>query len=230
MDTILCIETATNVCSVALFRKDKITAYIESEIENAHSKTLTVFIKKILEEEGIAPGNIDAVAVSSGPGSYTGLRIGVSVAKGFCYGLSTPLLMIPTTEILAQGCLSEVPVKESDLIVSMIDARRMEVYHATYSTSLELLAPIEPHIIDENSYKELLAKNFVHFCGNGAFKLLQFPKNDNVLINTEIKLSARYMLLPAQKRIHSGCFANLAYDEPLYLKEFEAKLSKPFFK
>ncbi len=229
MNTLLCIETATQTCSVALFRNKSLVLFIESDVENAHSKTLTVFIEQVLRTAGITPKEVDAVAVSSGPGSYTGLRIGVSAAKGFCYGLSKPLIMIPTTEIIAQACLQCKTVKDGEWIVAMIDARRMEVYHACYNTQLQLQGKIEPHIIEEQSYKELLDKNIIHVCGNGTHKLLKFALHPNAQVHTDVELSAKYMLQPALDRVKKNQFADLVYDDPLYLKEFEAKIAKPYF-
>ncbi|MDD2563660.1 MAG: tRNA (adenosine(37)-N6)-threonylcarbamoyltransferase complex dimerization subunit type 1 TsaB [Salinivirgaceae bacterium] len=229
MEYILCIETATTVCSVALFGDKKLITLLETEQENAHSKTLTVFMETILKENNLKPKEINYIAVSNGPGSYTGLRIGVSAAKGFCFGTMAPLILIPTTEIIAQSCIEQVAIKENDAICPMIDARRMEVYHAIYNSKNELQNHIEPHIITEDSYADLLAENTIHFCGNGAFKLKNKITHPNAKIHTDIQLTAKFMVIPALKRIKIKEFANLAYDEPLYLKEFQAKQSKPYF-
>jgi len=214
---------------VAIFRDQEMLAYAESDLENAHSKVLTVFIKKLLTDSNLLPDNISHVAVSSGPGSYTGLRIGVSVAKGFCYGSNKPLIMIPSTEIIAQACISNIDVKVGELICPMIDARRMEVYHNIYDKNLNEVGELEPHIITEASYSEMLESNVMHFCGNGAFKLLDVINHNNARIHTDIFISAKYMYPLTSKRIASNQFANLAYDEPIYLKEFMAKKPKPYF-
>jgi len=214
---------------VAIFCNQEMLANAESDLENAHSKVLTVFIKNLLAENNLLPDNISHVAVSSGPGSYTGLRIGVSVAKGFCYGLNKPLIMIPTTEIIAQACISKIDVKEGELICPMIDARRMEVYHNIYDKYLNEIGELEPHIITESSYADTLESNVMHFCGNGAFKLLDVINHNNARIYTDIFISAKYMYPLASKRIALKQFADLAYDEPIYLKEFMAKRPKPYF-
>lgn len=229
MNNILCIETATSICSVALFCEGILATKKEDTTGNAHSKLLTVFINEILLECKIKPSEINYVAVSSGPGSYTGLRIGVSAAKGLCYGLSIPLIMVPTTESLAAGCLSQQTIADNALICGVIDARRMEVYQGFYDNRLNLTGEIEPHIITENSYLELLQEKIIHFCGNGAFKLQHLANNKNAHILNNINMSAEFLLQPVLNRIEKGLFSNLAYDEPLYLKEFEAKKSKPYF-
>ena len=229
MKYILCIETATTTCSVALFNDNKQAALIETNQENAHSTTLTVFIEKIIAENNVDTKKIEYVAVSNGPGSYTGLRIGVSAAKGFCYGASIPMISIPTTEIIAQHCIEQIKIHENDLICSMIDARRMEVYHGIYNSNIQLQNKIEPHIVTENSYIELLEKGTIHFCGNGAFKIENTISHPNIQLHKNIQLSAKYMIQPALRRIESKDFADLAYDQPIYLKEFQAKESKTFF-
>lgn len=229
MVNILCIETATNICSVAIFCGQEMLAYAESDLENAHSKVLTVFIKKLLTDNSLLPNDIGYIAVSCGPGSYTGLRIGVSVAKGFCYGLNKPLIMIPSTEIIAQACISNININEGELICPMIDARRMEVYHNIYDKHLNEVGELEPHIITESSYAEMLESSVIHFCGNGAFKILDVINHNNARIHTDIFISAKYMYPLASKRIASKQFADLAYDEPIYLKEFMAKQPKPYF-
>ncbi len=229
MTNILCIDTATNVCSVAIFSDQKMTGYSESDSENAHSKILTVFIREMLENTGLKPNDISHVAVSAGPGSYTGLRIGVSVAKGFCYGLNIPLVMIPSTEIIAQACISGTVVNEGDLICPVIDARRMEVYQTFYDKFLNQVKEIEPYIITETSYSKDLDNGTIHFCGNGVPKIMNIIKHDNAKYHTNIFISAKHMYQPAAKRINMRQYANLAYDEPIYLKEFIAKQSKPYF-
>lgn len=229
MSNILCIETATVICSVALFKEQELYTILESEIENTHSQSLTLFVSDILKKGNIQPDKLDYIAVSSGPGSYTGLRIGVSVAKGLCYGANKPLVMVPTTEIIAEGCLDKHKVGDDDYICAMIDARRMEVYQALYDNKLNLLNDITPHIITKESYETELNKHRIYFCGNGAFKLTGVIDHKNATVDSEVKLSAKHMLQPALKRIKTNNFADLAYDVPLYLKEFMVKPSKPYF-
>jgi len=228
--TLLCIETATTTCSVALFKDDVLIGKEENYLENIHSKLLTVYIKKIFSENNLKSGDINYVAVSSGPGSYTGLRIGVSVAKGLCYGLSIPLIMIPTTESLANGCKKNSPVAKNDLICGMIDARRMEVYQGFYNSDLNLIGEIEPHIITENSYLQILEEKTVWFCGNGTLKLQHIANSKNACILKDMPISAEFLLEPAKFKIKNQIFADVAYDEPLYLKEFVAKEAKTVLK
>ena len=223
MKHLLCIETATTICSVALFKDNNLIGLEECQSENAHSRLLTVYIKSMISENSLKSEDINYIAVSSGPGSYTGLRIGVSVAKGLCFGLSIPLIMIPTTESLANGCIKTNSIDSNSLICAMIDARRMEVYHGFYDCNLNLIGNIESHIITENSYLELLAQKEVYFCGNGTVKLQHLNKISNAHIINNLSLSAKFLLEPATTRINNKIFANLAYDEPLYLKEFLAK-------
>lgn len=227
MSKILCLETATNVCSAALFDGPRLAACREAREPNAHSRLLTVFIEQILAETSTSAADLACVAASAGPGSYTGLRIGVSAAKGMCYGAGIPLVLVPTLEIVAQGLLAAGGVEAGDVICAMIDARRMEVYHGLHDSQGAPTGPVEPHILRETSYADLLARGRVHFCGDGAAKVGRALDHPNAIIRGEECLSARHMLRPASERLARKQFADLAYDQPVYLKEFEAKVARP---
>ncbi len=229
MKYILCIETATSLCSVSLFADRKLLSLRETTEPNAHSQYLSVFIQKILCEAGIGSNDLSAVAVSNGPGSYTGLRIGLSMAKGLCFGLNIPLVVVPTTEILARACVAESSGADNDLICAMIDARRMEVYHGIYTRQFQLLYPIEPHILTSDSYHDILTENRVHFVGDGVPKASKVIQNPNALFHPQIKISSRYIIEAAIIKLTNNETSNIAYESPFYLKEFLTKPCKSFF-
>ena len=217
---ILCLETATPVCSVALNDGCCTLALRESEGNNVHSEKITRFIQEVMETTGLETNKLDAVAVSRGPGSYTGLRIGVSTAKGMAYSLGIPVITVSTLESIAQGAKHQA--RDNCDIVPMIDARRMEVFAARYDSDMNLLNEVAAVIVDENAYSELLQKKEVLFCGNGMPKckelLSQFPNARFA----DFTLSAQYMLPTALKKWEAKDFADTAYFEPFYLKEYVA--------
>ncbi len=174
MALILSIETSTTVCSVALHDKGKSVAYLEEQQPNSHAAVLTVLIEKLLLDQKIPIQNIDALAISSGPGSYTGLRIGVSVAKGICFALNKPLIAVSTLQIIAAHAVSSSPTSDSTaLICPMIDARRMEVYAALYTSDLKIFRSVEAEIITSESFQSILADHSIIFCGNGSQKCIE---------------------------------------------------------
>ena len=170
MATILNIETSTNVCSVALSKDGAIEFHKESFEGPSHAKNLGVFVKEALDFVKNKNFNLDCVAVSCGPGSYTGLRIGVSEAKGLCFGLDIPLIAVNTLQVLTSSVIFGGNFAEDALFCPMIDARRMEVYSAIYDLALNPVKPVSADIIDENSYKDILDKSVVYFFGDGAAK------------------------------------------------------------
>ncbi|MFM9825697.1 tRNA (adenosine(37)-N6)-threonylcarbamoyltransferase complex dimerization subunit type 1 TsaB [Flavobacterium sp.] len=221
MSYILNIETATKNCSVALAKEGKTIICKEIAEEGySHAERLHVFIEEIIQEADISFKNLVAIAVSQGPGSYTGLRIGVSAAKGLCYALDIPLIAIDTLQVLAmQANVS------NGLIVPMIDARRMEVYSAIFSPSFAKVREVQAEIITENSFENF--RETLHFVGDCAEKCKTVLTNDNYLFLDDIKYpSAKEMSKLSFEKFEANDFEDLAYFEPNYLKEFMTTVSK----
>ena len=228
---ILCLETATPVCSVALNDGCCTLAVRETEGQNAHSEKITNFIREAMETAGIDYHQLDAVAVSKGPGSYTGLRIGVSTAKGICYAADLPLMAIDTLEAMAYGMKGKLgsQIAENDLLIPMIDARRMEVYAAIFDANLNRIKDTEAVVVDENSFAELRQNRRLWLFGDGAPKLSElFENQPNISIINGFKPSAAYMRPLAEKAMKEQQFVDVAYFEPVYLKDFVA--GKPHVK
>jgi tRNA threonylcarbamoyladenosine biosynthesis protein TsaB len=231
MTTILLLETATEVCSAAVYRDGRIMAAKETIEGYNHSEKLTVFIEDLMEENNIPMVNLDAVCVSRGPGSYTGLRIGVSVAKGICYALRKPLISVGTLEALASQVAHHpqdygLTLNSTTLLCPLIDARRMEVYTALYDYTGTPITGIEARIIDENSYTHELANREVIFFGNGAAKCRLALNHPNARFPGEVHASARFMSALACNRYNLREFEDVAYFEPFYLKDFVATIPK----
>lgn len=231
MPNILHIETTTKACSVGLSNSGSMLALVESvDREYSHSSKLTVFIEEVLHNAGIKPADVDAVAVSRGPGSYTGLRIGVSAAKGFCYALDIPLIAIDTMRslsILASCHIASKPgmvppAAIEALFCPMIDARRMEVYYSLFKHNMTPLQETKAEVIDQQTFDTLLRDNKIFFFGDGAPKCQSLIKTCNAMFIDGIWPSARGMVQEAENKYESGDFADLAYFEPLYLKDFVA--------
>ncbi len=228
---ILCLETATPVCSVALNDGCCTIALCETEGQNAHSEKITNFIREVMETANIDYHQLDAVAVSKGPGSYTGLRIGVSTAKGICYAANLPLMAIDTLEAMAYGMKAKLgsQIAENDLLIPMIDARRMEVYAAIFDAHMNKINDTAAMVIDENSFEDLRKEHRLWLFGDGAPKLKQvFENQSNINIVDGFKPSAAYMLPLAEKALREHDFVDVAYFEPFYLKDFIA--GKPHVK
>ena len=222
MERIILIETSTALCSAALAENGAITAYKESSAPKAHASLTAVFIQDMLAERGITLADCDAVCVSKGPGSYTGLRVGVSTAKGLCFGSQKPLLAVGTLDTLvAQAAEEAADVK---FIIPMIDARRMEVYTAVFDNGQQI-TETAPAIIDENSFAEYLEQGVCLFIGDGAGKCADVIKHPNARF-TQCWPKASAMLSPAQQAYKEKRFEDVAYFEPFYLKEFVATVSK----
>ena len=219
MATILQIETATQICSVALSIDGKTVALKEESGQNLHASNLTLFIDGVIKSACLTYKDLDAVAVSKGPGSYTGLRIGVSTAKGLCYALDLPLIAIETLEMMAAGFFHENP-EYNGLVCPMIDARRMEVYTAIFDAELKVLEPTSAKIIDETSFKSILDKNQMVFLGDGAAKCSETLSHPNSAFNAINFNSASYMSALAFNAFKVNNFENVAYFEPFYLKDF----------
>ncbi|WP_397447519.1 tRNA (adenosine(37)-N6)-threonylcarbamoyltransferase complex dimerization subunit type 1 TsaB [Polaribacter sp. R77954] len=228
MSIILNIETATKNCSVSLAKDGKILAI--KELNNgkySHAEVLHPFIAEVLKESGRTPKDIDAVAVSKGPGSYTGLRIGVSAAKGLCFAFDKPLISIDTLTSLSHAISVDV-----GLIVPMIDARRMEVYVAIYNQNHQQIKAIKAEIIEENSFSEYLKDTKVYFLGDGAAKCKEIIKHQNAVFIDDKFPSAKEMAMLSYHKYQKSDIEDVAYFEPFYLKDFVVipeKKKKPTF-
>jgi tRNA threonylcarbamoyladenosine biosynthesis protein TsaB len=219
---ILQIETATTVCSVALARDGKVVAFKQVDQRNAHAEVITVFIDELLTIPGFSYSDIDAIAVSCGPGSYTGLRIGVSTAKGLCFALDKPLIAIETLEAMVFGVIAE-GIETDMLLCPMIDARRMEVYTAVFNSKGENIKPTAAEIIDENSFADLLQDNKILFFGDGAEKCREvLSHNPNSHFLAGFINSATHLSKKAEEKFMAKDFEDVAYFEPYYLKDFIA--------
>lgn len=227
--TILNLETHSDICSAAIGIDGKVWASRTSEKGANHASVLPVFIESLLAELRQEGKPLDAVAVSGGPGSYTGLRIGVSTAKGICYGSALPLIAIDTTQIIASSILRHLtePLDNQTLLCPMIDARRMEVYTATYNTRLERLNEIEALVVESDSYHQYPATQRLIFGGDGADKCKEVITRDNILVLEGIRANAEDMCALAEQRLKAINEGNarsedVAYYTPFYLKEFIA--------
>ena len=227
MSCILNIETSTDVCSVAISDNGQVIFNKEDHSGPNHAVKLGVYVDEALsfiDAHGIP---LEAVAVSCGPGSYTGLRIGVSMAKGICYGRDVKLISIPTLELMAVPVLiGEHPAEEDALIVPMLDARRMEVYAKVMDRALKEVRPIQADIVDADTYKEYLDRGTVYFFGNGAEKCMEIINHPNARLVKGIEPLAKNMAPLAEKRFVEGKFEDVAYFVPFYLKDFVAKMPK----
>ena len=225
MSIILHIETSTNVCSVALSENGR-CLFSKSNAEGMnHAALLSVFIAEALEVLKSNEKKLDAVAVSSGPGSYTGLRIGVSTAKGLCYGYGIPLIAVSTLEVLTAQALQSV-LDQNVLYCPMIDARRMEVYAAFYNADMEIKREISADIIDSDSYADMLDKQPVYFFGNGVEKCKSTLTHPNARFIDNLVPLAENMISFAEKAFADNNFVDVAYFEPFYLKEFQTTTPK----
>ena len=248
---ILCLETSTAVCSVALVENGNVVALRESLDGQNHAEKITLFIDEVMKEAGIAYKDLDAVATSMGPGSYTGLRIGVSTAKGLCYAMEKPLIAIDTLAAMAHGFnvaetqrgkVTELMVgvnsqsqsqgqgqsqQPTAILCPMIDARRMEVYSAFFNEKLERTSETEALVIDENSFMELKQNNHLYLFGDGADKLAALFQNDeNITVVEKFHCSAAYMAKLADEAFTNKQFVDTAYFEPFYLKNFVPGMPK----
>ncbi|MBK7132041.1 MAG: tRNA (adenosine(37)-N6)-threonylcarbamoyltransferase complex dimerization subunit type 1 TsaB [Bacteroidales bacterium] len=212
---IICLETATNLCSVALCNNAGVISLRESNDLKSHASMLTVFINEILNEAGINARQLDAVAVSKGPGSYTGLRIGVSVAKGIAYAASIPLIGIDTMVSMFHGA-----GRKSSLYCPMLDARRMEVYYAVYNSKGEPIRGISAKIITEDTFSDIPSSEEILIFGDGAAKCKGVIKRPNIKFDDNFRISASHMYMPAVQALKDRHFEDVAYFEPFYLKDF----------
>lgn len=229
MALILNIETSTRVCSVALAKAGKLLALREASEANMHAKMLTTFVDEVLQAAGCKAEDLDAVAISQGPGSYTGLRIGLSTAKGFCYALDKPLIAVDTLQAMAGLLKQEI---HADIVpdawfVPMIDARRMEVYTAAYDRQGDKMVDVQALILEPNSLESVFPSHPLLISGDGAEKSQSLYKNDErVKSYPHITNSAKGMVKLSYAKWQNKYFENLAYFTPFYLKTFVAAPSK----
>ncbi len=230
---ILHIETATDICSVALSEGDQQLSLAESGAERSHAALLNAFIRKVFEESGREIEMINAVAISKGPGSYTGLRIGVSTAKGIAYALEKPMVASGTLDNMAHGALDQHSVREllrehgeKLLLCPMLDARRMEVYSCFYTTGMDVVREVSADVVDRDTYRELLENQPVCFFGNGSLKCEEVLDHPNAHFIRGLNPSASQMIIPALNRFRQNLFEDVAYFEPYYLKDFIATIPK----
>ena len=215
MALILNIDTAVETASVCLSNDAEMISLAVNDSQKDHAAWLHTAIRKLVQESGHTVNDLQAVAISIGPGSYTGLRIGLSAAKGLCYALNIPLIAVGTLKMMAYAVNKE----DAQLICPLIDARRMEVFMAVYDKSLQEIMNPRAMIIDKNSFADLLPSCKVIFCGNGRKKLQHILSHTNALFSNSLATAANLPYL-ACKNFQEGKFSNLAYTEPLYIKEF----------
>lgn len=222
----LAIETATKMCSVALFQDEQLLENYDEGGAYSHAEKLAPLTQKILAENNLTVGSLSAVAISSGPGSYTGLRIGLSLAKGLCVAADLPLISISTLQGMTAGAVEQY-ADTNALFCPMVDARRLEVYTALFEEDLRELSPTEAKIIDSESFKEILRDKKVYFFGDGASKCKEFIVSSNAIFLENEFISASNWGKLIDVKYKSESFENLAYYEPFYYKDFRAGKPKP---
>jgi tRNA threonylcarbamoyladenosine biosynthesis protein TsaB len=224
MALILQIETATQTCSVALAKDGVVLDYIERTERNIHASIITIFIDELMKKNNYQFSDLSAIAISMGPGSYTGLRIGVSTTKGLCYALDIPLIAINTLEAMSSGFVSNhFSINPDTLFCPMIDARRMEVYCAVFNSKTTVVLETKAEIIDENSFKDILDHHIVYFFGDGALKCeSSLGTHLNARVIDDYENSARHLTALAYQKYSQNDFEDVAYFEPFYLKDFIA--------
>ena len=219
------MDTATDICTVSIFEDDNCIASRDSGEERSHAVQLAVYIDEILKEAGMQVSALDAIAISKGPGSYTGLRIGVSTVKGLCYAAGIPMISVSTLQAMCFGVSQDFP-EQNNLadfyFCPMLDARRMEVYTAFYKTDYTKAQDISAEIIDDHSFKDKLDAKPVIFFGNGAEKTKEHLTHSNAVFYDSYVHSSKYMITIAQDKLANRDFENVAYFEPFYLKDFVA--------
>ena len=234
MAAILVIETSTEVCSIALTIDGLLTDCMESKEGQTHARLVTVYAEELLRRNNIKPEELMAVAVSKGPGSYTGLRIGVSTAKGICFARQIPLIAIGTLEAMTRHVMQNrrfynILGDKPSLFCPMIDARRMEVFSMLYSGDGSVIKPIKAVIVDESYLSDELGENQIVFFGNGSEKCSLVLKSPNAFFVPQIEASAKYLCEMVWQLYNKNQFEDVAYFEPFYLKDFVAIVSKKNF-
>lgn len=219
MAYILNIDTAVETASICLSNEGELIGFSENEKQKEHAAWLQPGIHKLLTGAGIQLTDLQAIAVSNGPGSYTGLRIGLSSAKGLCYALNIPLIAINTLDMMAAAVIQT----EADLLCPMIDARRMEVYTAVYNKKSARVVEPQALILDEKSFLDILETNTILFFGNGSIKYKMFAKGKNAIFK-DIKTDAKSLINISYNRFRVKNFDSVAYTQPLYIKEFHSSV------
>jgi tRNA threonylcarbamoyladenosine biosynthesis protein TsaB len=225
MTYILHLETATKVCSVAIARDGVLISFKETTVANSHSSLITSFIDDVVKDAGINLIDLNAVCISMGPGSYTGLRIGVSTAKGFCYALNIPLIAINTLQSMANFYAENNTklLNDGTFLCPMIDARRMEVFTALFDHDVNFVKETSAEIINDESFNKELSDHKIIFFGDGAGKCMQsLSNNPNAIFTTAFTVSSRGMISVAWEKYMAKNFEDVAYFEPYYLKDFIA--------
>ena len=223
MAIILHLETVTTNCSVSISKDDKIVVLKENNAASySHSEQLHVFIKEALKEASLSFSDLDAVAISKGPGSYTGLRIGVSAAKGLCFSLDLPLISVPTLQSMAH----QVGLKPNEVVIPVLDARRMEVYSCVYDSEYKEVRETRAEIVNEESFAKYVSDNKVYVVGSGAEKCRGVLQHPNFIFDESVVPSAKDMVSIACKKYESKQFEDVAYFEPYYLKDFVLQQKK----
>lgn len=231
MSFILNLESSTAICSVALSHHGRVADLIEDGEGMNHARLMSVFVQEIMRRNKLGFDTLSAVAVSKGPGSYTGLRIGVSLAKGLCYANHIPLIAVSPLQAMSAHVVAErnrlgLPDSEDLLFCPMIDARRMEVYLALFDRHLHEVEGVKAKVIDEHSFRGILDQRPVAFFGNGSAKLEPVITHPNALFIPAIKTSAQFMCSLSDKAFENKQFVDVAYFEPFYLKDFVAGIPK----
>jgi len=230
MSLILNIETSTEVCSVCMSENNKLLLKYDNFDDKSHASMLAVLIQKLFSELKISPNQLSAIAVSKGPGSYTGLRIGVSTAKGIAYAAEKPLIAVDTYKALSTSVKQKMEIgnnsTENYLLCPLIDARRMEVYTAIYNNKLEEVEHINAKLIDNESFSQLLNSHKIYFFGNGLTKCKELLSHQNSVFIDNINPLAEYMTNLSYTAFLNKNFVDIAYFEPFYLKDFVASVSK----
>lgn len=230
MAIILNIETATGICSVTLAVDGKAVETASSAEKNAHAEHVTIFSESVVKNSGFAFSDLDAVAVSMGPGSYTGLRIGVSTAKGYCYALDKPLIAVNTLQAMALGMVQTIKSRGDDpssyMYAPMIDARRMEVYVAFFDAQNKCIQETRAEVVDAHSFADIITDHTILFAGDGALKCKDALTHLNGVFLEDFTASSVAMCALSEMKFQQQQFENLAYFEPFYLKDFVAGISK----
>src|SRR6187402_2640939 len=232
MALILNIDTAVDVASLCLAKDGKDLSVAKNESQKDHASWLHIAIKEIFENNNLELSSVDAITVTGGPGSYTGLRIGMATAKGICFALNKPLISLNTLLVMANAAkdvLKDSFRERADLLCPMIDARRMEVFTAIYTKELQIVKEPVAITLNENSFDEYLSNNSICFFGNGSSKFKTINKHEKAIF-TDLKADASSMISLSEKSFAEKGFADLAYAEPLYLKEFYTPAKGPFTK
>lgn len=224
----LLIETSTPVCSVAFSHHGEVIAHADDDSGRlAHAERLNGMIAEVMDHANSSFKDLSYVAVSEGPGSYTGLRIGLSTAKGLCFARNVPLILVPSLDALTwHYAQSQGPLADDVLLFPAIDARRMEIYTRPFTSKIEALGEVEAKVIDALSFQNWSEKHSIHLFGDGADKLASTLTHPNIDVVTNFRSSARGLATPAYQKFRQNLYSDLAYSEPFYLKEFRAGLPK----